>query len=527
MRVALISPYSNITSFGVRLLSSCLKGAGHQVKLVFMSAYSRAHHLREFAERPYSESGLASLSELCSDCDLVGISLMTNFHAAAVQMTEAIRERRTGVPILWGGVHPTICPGESLEHADMVCIGEGEEALLELVDRLERGKGADQVRNVWLRRDGRVQKNPIRPWLHDLGSLPLPDSDTGSHFAITPDGSKVVPMDAALTRHHLLSHAGRPGMATYSVMTTRGCPRNCTYCANNALRRTIGPEGYCRAAPIDWVMGDLRAGVAAYAAEYVVFDDDCLLCRPLPELQDLGRRYREQIGLPFRAMAIPPSVSEAKLDCLVEAGLSEVQIGVQSASVETLRLYNRGWGHPATVRKAAGLLSRHAGRLMPTWDFILDNPHEDGGDVVSSAWLIRDLPRPARFQLFSLMAYPGTELAAAREAGDQMNSEVLERICRSHYHDTWPTYVNFLCSLATRRPPRWLFGVLTSRAVRFACERRWFQHLYTRLRRLRRRAPRTEPGPPEGRPARLPASTAGPSDGDPPPIGIRGGGSSP
>jgi len=480
MKVALISPYSSITSPGVRLLSACLKEAGHEVKFVFMPAYPKAYARIRFGDMPYSDQALESLAELCSDCGLIGISLMTNFFQAAVQMTESLRER-VRAPVIWGGIHPTVCPEQCLQYADLICVGEGDEAFPELVEQLEDGGTADGIRNIWSQKNGEIRRTETRPWQQNLGDLPIPDCDISSHYSLTVDRSQVVLMDSELKEFHLKSDAAWPGAIWYQTMSTRGCPRNCTYCANNALRTVGGAKGYCRIIPTDWVMRDLHAAIENYQPQFIGFNDDCLTCRELPELEALSRRYREEIRLPFRAMAIPSSISKEKMDCLVSAGLVELQIGVQSGSSRVLKIYRRQWAQAEVVFAAAKVLNQYADSLMPMYDFMLDNPYENREDVLRSAWMIRDLPRPAQFQLFSLRLYPGTELAAKTRADGLSSEETLE-----HFFVQRPSYCNLLCSAAVRQPPRWLFRLLTSRPALFLFDRRCLEPIYRLLYKVKR-----------------------------------------
>ena len=67
---------------------------------------------------------------------LVGITLMTQYYDAGVQISQRLKAK-IKAPIIWGGIHPTVRPEESLNHADIVCIGEGEMALLELIQKME------------------------------------------------------------------------------------------------------------------------------------------------------------------------------------------------------------------------------------------------------------------------------------------------------------------------------------------------------------------------------------------------------
>ena len=128
MKISLLSIYPDIQSFGIRTISSCLKREGHDVDLIFLS--------REFRER-FVKKTMDDLVKLTKESDLIGISLMSNFWDNAVQITKKLKENYN-TPILWGGTHATVRPDECLDHADMVCIGEAEEALVELTRKMEK-----------------------------------------------------------------------------------------------------------------------------------------------------------------------------------------------------------------------------------------------------------------------------------------------------------------------------------------------------------------------------------------------------
>ncbi|MBQ9606759.1 MAG: hypothetical protein IJV16_06240, partial [Lachnospiraceae bacterium] len=74
-------------------------------------------------------------------------------------------------------MHPTLCPEEVLTNpfVDMICVGEGDEALPELCDAIENGRSYDDIRNLWVKKnDESIIRNPQRPFV-DLNTLPVPD----------------------------------------------------------------------------------------------------------------------------------------------------------------------------------------------------------------------------------------------------------------------------------------------------------------------------------------------------------------
>ncbi|MGA2687136.1 MAG: cobalamin B12-binding domain-containing protein [Candidatus Korobacteraceae bacterium] len=110
-----------IFAYGLRILSACLKHIGCRVQLVF---------LPRILGEIYPDRVLDQIVQLSAGSALIGISVMSDDFENAVRITQRLK-RSLLTPVIWGGMHPTLQPKECLEHADIVCIGEGEETLVE------------------------------------------------------------------------------------------------------------------------------------------------------------------------------------------------------------------------------------------------------------------------------------------------------------------------------------------------------------------------------------------------------------
>src|SRR5688572_28832700 len=145
MKIAFVSTYTHPIALGLRFVSSYVKAAGHDVEMIFMCSK------RDTADADFSPGATEAFIERCRNVDLVGMSLMTNtFHRASV-LTETLRKAGVRAPIIWGGTHPTVAPDESLTVADMICVGEGEEPMLQLIERLEAGKDPKDLGSIGFR----------------------------------------------------------------------------------------------------------------------------------------------------------------------------------------------------------------------------------------------------------------------------------------------------------------------------------------------------------------------------------------
>jgi len=203
MDITLMDFSVGVMSLGIRTLTSYLKQHGHHVRMIFLPGDVEEMHLGRNYVYKVPPEVIDGIAEVCSRSQLVGLSLMSNYFDQACQITQELSQR-VDVPVIWGGIHATVKPEECLEHADMVCIGEGEEALLELADRMDAGQDVTHVANIWSKRNGEVVRNAARPAIHDLDSIPPARLQLRGPLRLRPqDGTHRAP--------HARQCAGLPG----------------------------------------------------------------------------------------------------------------------------------------------------------------------------------------------------------------------------------------------------------------------------------------------------------------------------
>jgi anaerobic magnesium-protoporphyrin IX monomethyl ester cyclase len=484
LKITLISPYSDITAHGLRCLSAHLKRLGHQVKMLFLPDYrENVEHLRE-QDYHYQPELMADIANHCQGSDLIGISLMTYCFERAAQLSDYLR-LRLRLPIIWGGIHATIRPEECLEHADFVCRGEGEEPLAKLAAALETGQSLAEIPNLTFRQNGRVVHNPLAPLIENLDSYPFPDYDLSEHYYVPQAQPPFRPMDAAafqaLMAANPLSNQPR-GEISYQTMASRGCPYHCAYCCNNFLRRLYAGQKYVRFLGVDRIIAELKQMVSSFPfLNVIVFSDDSFFSASSSWLEKFAREYHKEIGLPFRCLASPLAITEKKLTLLTEVGLRGLQIGIQTGSERTRRLYQRE-ASAAHVIKAGKILARFIPPMEPPrYDIIIDNPYESQEDIQETLKLLMELPRPYQVQQFSLVFIPGTDLHA-RAAEDGLIQDEQRQIYRKQFHMSGNIYLKLLLSLTGSRFPLPLLRLL-SHPVLLA----WFNHpvMLRLLERLR------------------------------------------
>ncbi|MEN8207732.1 MAG: cobalamin-dependent protein [Candidatus Fermentibacteria bacterium] len=460
MKIVLISPYLDITSLSTRLLSSYLKAAGHSVLQIFLpDLESMMKHGIDFVDC-YPDEVVKQVAGLVDGSDLLGISLMTNYFIKISHLTRGIKSE-VEIPVVWGGIHPTIAPEECMDFADYVCVGEGEAALLELADSLQEGIRPAHVRNIWFRDESGVSRNPVREPISDLDEIPFPDYDLEDQYVLA--GRNVLPLSEDILKEMVRGriHFTAPHHLIYETMWTRGCPHHCTYCINNHYRELYSGFQVVRRRSVDNLIEEIRSIRARFPwFNRVNFMDDDFASASIEQLSLFRDRYRKEIDCPFYALLSVLSSREEKLSILFEAGLRRTQIGIQSLSPSTNHMYERAFFNKEKLLSLAETVNRvFPADFCPTYDVILENPWESADDVIITLRGVLELPRPFVLQLYSLTFYPGTALF--RKAIEEGVISGTDASYLKENHDREFRYLNLMFVLVNKRVPNCVIRFLS------------------------------------------------------------------
>ncbi|MDQ7783942.1 MAG: radical SAM protein [Desulfomonilaceae bacterium] len=447
--IALISPYDSFEAHGLRSLSAYLKSNGIRTKMIFLPSYTETWQFffRQKPSATYSSEVGKALRAIVSDCDAVGITMMT---VDKPRVRALIHELEPlGIPIVLGGVHPTVFPEDAIRLADRVIVGEGFQPLLEwCLEPLRK-----DIENLWTRTADGVIRNPIRPAIDDIDTLPFPDYGPLNHWVL--QGNAIRPMDNDILGKFL--------SRTYHQFASLGCPFSCSYCINNHYTKIGKGYGSFRRHSVDYIIEEAKYGLGLSAdIEYIDFRDDGFIFMKEEHLEEFARKFKSRINLPFSATGIIPAfLTERKLELLVSAGLRRTRLGFQSACKETLRFYRRS-GDAAQYEKCNDMLQKFDRLVFPYYDIITDNvfldPEKDALETIE--FLLR---LKGRFSiiLYGLRVYPGTEIhRKAEELG-------LDKKC---FEDTYMEFshnlLNYILTLIqcsqSKLLPRLMLGLYRS-----------------------------------------------------------------
>ncbi|HVO39631.1 MAG TPA: radical SAM protein [Spirochaetia bacterium] len=448
MNISVISVSGRLSTDGSRLISALLKRDGHQVRSVFMS---RREPMR------YDPRELELLDPVLGPSGMVLVSVYSSYEKRARQLTDFIHERYPGKKVFWGGPHCISVPDMGLRHADGICYSEGDEAVLELARRIERGEDWTSTPNFAVRVDGRRTVNPVLPPFSDLDSLPFYDYELAGHYLLDRE---LVPMTRELLKSRLASFPFRA--PTFFFMTSRGCPHNCSYC-NNCRYLSLWGKVPIRLHSVERVITELERQLADLGfVEYLAFGDDDFFVRPQAQIEEFAEKYRRRVGLPYVIAVSARTYRREKLEPLLDAGLRMVQMGVQSGSQRVLdEVFNRNLSVERTRAAAADMARFGRPRNLDLGlDFIIDNPWETREDVAQTFRYIQDLPWWVQLNVFYLAYFPGTPL---------YDRAVAEGVIRSSSREAF----RFWARTALRYQRNWeTFLIILTRFLRLAVRKR-------------------------------------------------------
>ncbi|MEN8162919.1 MAG: cobalamin-dependent protein, partial [Acidobacteriota bacterium] len=160
---------------GVMYLSAVLKSHGHQCSMVVESEEGRD----------------AAAGALDEGADVFAFSCLATDFRWALQKAATIKQESDSL-VMMGGTQVTLNPEEAIRQpqVDVVCRGEGEGALLDLVDAIDRREDFSQILNLWVKRDGTVHRNEMRRLIEDLDALPFPDRGLYSKYPVFRESGK-------------------------------------------------------------------------------------------------------------------------------------------------------------------------------------------------------------------------------------------------------------------------------------------------------------------------------------------------
>ncbi len=344
----------------------------------------------------------------------VGVSAATGpqLHHA-LEISKAVKSIRN-TPLVWGGVHPSILPEQTLHEReiDIVVMGEGEQTFLELVQTLENQSPLSAVKGICYKEQGKIIHNGPRPFI-DLNDLPP------------------LPFHLVDPRRYLMRVFG---VERLSFSTSRGCPRDCAFCVNTVFNRR-----QWRAMKPDLAVTRMKDFIGSYGMKGLVITDSNFFVDMDRSREIFRRMIEEKLKISLTRVHICfdelSRLNEDDFRLLEKAGCKCLSIGVESGSERIRSQLHK----PIDIAKLLEINRKiKQYPIVPLYFFMMGFPGETLEDLEQTVLLFRQLlaENPNALKSINIFTpYPGTELfETAVQNGLQM-PQALDEWARFNYRN--------------------------------------------------------------------------------------------
>ena len=361
MKVLLIYPglfMQTALPLGLAYIAAALKSNNIDVNIFDTVCYQAPNEIDENDERAefhhstkkldYASVGIVKKrTEMIEDFrealleikpDLIGLNAVESTFDRGVQLTREVKNYMD-IPTIAGGIFPTLAPEIVLseESIDMVCMGEGEELIVELCQALENGNDYTALQNLCFKREAKIIKNEVRK-LKPLAEIGEPDF-------------------SCFDQHMFYKAMQGNLFKTIPLEISRGCPYHCTYCAEPSLKKLYKTYSisYFRKKSIQKLFDEIENLVTHYSPEFFYFATETFLAISDEELNRFIDLYKN-IKIPFWIQTRPETITYDKILKLKEVGLFWLTIGIECGNEEYRRKHLKRKMSNDTIIDAAKIL---------------------------------------------------------------------------------------------------------------------------------------------------------------------------
>jgi len=367
---------------GLLYVGSYLKNNGYDVKLEII-------HSTMFKNDSFCENKAREIEK--EGYLFVGFSVLTGPQTKySATLSKKIKEFNKDLPIVWGGIHPSLMYEQTLKekYVDVVVIGEGERTALELADAFSQNRGLADIGGIGYKKNGSLIFNKERELIKDIDEIKIDWPLLESFIGIEKCLGEIQGQD----------------MVNILYISSRGCPHNCSFCYNKAFNKRRW-----RAHSVERVISDISYLKKKYNIRHIVFMDDHFFVNKNRSYEILSRMKDMGVVCDEFLLRID-EVTEDAIKRLSDLGVKRLFIGIESGNDRVLSLMNKNTTRNMILDKFS-ILSKYKDVAINA-AMIVGYPTETLKEIWDSVDLGLELASMlpgivVTYQIF--LPYPGTE----------------------------------------------------------------------------------------------------------------------
>jgi len=357
--------------FGPMILSAVLKERGHRTTLGVLKKEDVKKKILSW--KP----------------DILAYSMMSVDMNDMKKFNDSLRKDVTIFTIL-GGAHPTLDTGCADDPGiDAICVGEGEDAIVDVANRIEAGKDVKGIPNILTSGDSRPV---LRKFIEDFDRIPFMDRDI------------------------VYSYPEMERFGIKGVWTSRGCVFPCPYCFNNKYNELFKGQGRIfRRRSVDSVIRETKELMAGHRVDFIRIQDDVFVHKVDDWLKEFAEKWSKEIKLPFYCLLRSELVTDEMAFYLKKAGCFSICMSIEAANDDVRIRMMRRKVTKGELENAFNIFKKHKINVYANTMLALPFTTIEH-DIESVDFAIKVKPDMPNFSIF--MPYPGTDLGDySREAG--------------------------------------------------------------------------------------------------------------